>query len=54
MKKKIEGLRQDIITRGSGEILSDVFEIRINGVPYDDKKGRAVQPYSSCQGVKDT
>lgn len=32
------GLRQDIITRGSGEILSDDFEIRINGVSYDDKK----------------
>lgn len=38
LEEKIEGLRQDIITRGSGEILSDGFEIRINGVPYDDKK----------------
>lgn len=38
LEEKIEGLRQDIITRGSGEILSDGFEIRINGVSYDDKK----------------
>lgn len=38
LEEKIEGLRQDIITRGSGEILSDGFEIRINGVTYDDKK----------------
>lgn len=38
LEEKIEGLRQDIITRGSGEILSDDFEIRINGVSYDDKK----------------
>lgn len=38
LEEKIEGLRQDIITRGPGEILSDGFEIRINGVPYDDKK----------------
>ena len=38
LEEKIEGLRQDIITRGSEEILSDGFEIRINGVPYDDKK----------------
>lgn len=38
LEEKIEGLRQDIITRGSGEILSDDFEIRINGVTYDDKK----------------
>lgn len=38
LEEKIEGLRQDIITRGPEEILSDGFEIRINGVPYDDKK----------------
>ena len=38
LEEKIEGLRQDIITRGSEEILSDGFEIRINGVLYDDKK----------------
>ena len=38
LEEKIEGLRQDIITRGSEEILSDGFEIRINGVTYDDKK----------------
>lgn len=38
LEEKIEGLRQDIITRGSGEIISDGFEIRINGVSYDDKK----------------
>lgn len=38
LEEKIEGLRQDIITRGSEEILSDGFEIRINGVPYDDRK----------------
>ena len=43
LEEKIEGLRQDIITRGSGEILSDGFEIRINGVSYDDKR-KAVQP----------
>lgn len=38
LEEKIEGLRQDIITRGPEQILSDSFEIRINGVPYDDKK----------------
>lgn len=38
LEEKIEGLRQDIITRGPEEILSDDFEIRINGVSYDDKK----------------
>lgn len=54
LEEKIEGLRQDIITRGSEEILSDSFEIRINGVPYDDKKEGGAALIAAGQGVKDT
>lgn len=39
LEEKIEGLRQDIITRGANQMKSDEeFAITVNGMTYTDKK----------------